>query len=150
MKVIHCGTEYECAVAVKCECDNYIKLYDENGVKIASFNHISDFADYEISGGDFIAPGNCSLPIELTTYVIGGRTISAEDWILSEDGAGYYYEIANNLISSNITTCDILIVFADGTDLDYTATQEAGKIILHVSAAPLADIVINSIHVTRV
>lgn len=150
MKVTYGNTTYECSVAVKCEADEYIKLYDENGVEIAAFYGISDFSQYVISGGSFTEPGENKMPIALTTYSIGGRTISTDNWILSEDETEYYYEIENNLISSNITTCDILIVFADGTDLDYTATQEAGKIILHVAAAPLSDIVINSIYVTRV
>ena len=148
MKVIHCGTEYECSVAVKCESDRYIKLYDENGAKIASFNHISDFADYEISGGSFVAPCDCTMPIELTTYVIGGRTIATDDWILNE--SQYCYEIQSNLISANATTCDVLIIFAQGTELEYTTKQEAGKIQLLASAAPLSNVTIESIHITRV
>lgn len=150
MKVIHCGVTYECEVAVKCENDCYIKLYDASGAEIISFHGISDFAEFEISGGDFIAPCDCALPIVLTTYVIGGRTITTNDWILAADNSGYYYEIESNLISENAATCDIFILFAKDTDLTYTATQASGKVTINVEAAPLADIVIESIQITRV
>lgn len=150
MQVIHSGVTYECNVAVKCENDKYIKLYDANGVEIAAFHNISDFSEYEISGGSFIAPCDCETPIVLTTYVIGGRTIAADAWILSEDGTKYSYEIENALISGNATTCDILLLFAKDTALEYEATQEDGKIILSVAAAPLYDVVIDSIQITRV
>ena len=146
--ITHCGASYECAVAVKCENDKYIKLYDESGAEIASFNGISDFADFSISGGSFVAPCDCAMPIALTTYVIGGRTIAPGDWLLSDDG--YYYEIACNLISGNATTCDILLIFEPGTEFEYSATQAEGKIILSTEAAPLYDIVIDSIQITRV
>lgn len=148
MNVTHCGTTYECAVAVKCEDDKYIKLYDENGVEIAAFNNISDFSDYSITGGSFIAPCDCEKPIVLQTYVIGGKTIKKSDWILSN--GKYHYEIANDLISGNTTTCDILIIFAEGTEFEYKATQEAGKITFYVDATPNVDIVIDSIQITRV
>lgn len=148
MKVIHCQREYECAVAVKCENDKYIKLYDANGVEIASFNNISDFSKYTISGGSFVAPCDCTMPIALSVYSIGGRTISSSDWILGTDNR-YYYEITSNLISSNTTTCDVLLLFAPETDLDYEATQESGKITLFVDAAPLFNVVIEKIQITR-
>ena len=149
MKLIHCGNTYECHVAVKCESDKYIKLYDANGVEIAAFHNISDFSDYSVSGGSFVAPCDCETPIVLTTYVIGGRTIAPDAWILSDDGTKYNYEIASSLISGNATTCDILLLFAKDTDLEYEATQADGKIILSVAAAPLYDVVIESIQITR-
>lgn len=150
MQIIHCGTTYECAVAVKCDDDNYIKLYDENGVEIAAFYNISDFSDFEISGGSFIPPCDCTFPIVLTVYTIGGRTITTDDWILSEEENKYYYEIESNLISANSTTCNILLSFAPGTELEYNATQAAGKVTLFVDAAPLYDVVIEGIQITRV
>lgn len=149
MKLIHSGATYECNVAVKCENDKYIKLYDENGAETVSFKDISDFSDYEISGGEFIAPCDCTMPIPLTAYAIGGRTITTNDWILS-DSDKYYYEIESGLISSNSTTCNITLLFAQGTELTYQATQEEGKIVLHVDSAPLDNIVIDSIQITRV
>lgn len=149
MRVIHGNTTYECAVAVKCECDNYIKLYDENGVEIAAFYGILDFSQYTISGGSFTDPGENTMPIALTTYSIGGRTITTNNWIIGDDNR-YYYEIENDLISANVTTCNISIFFAQGTELEYEATQEAGKLILYTKAAPLADIVIDSLQVTRI
>lgn len=149
MKVTHSGTTYECAVAVKCADDKYIKLYDANGVEIAAFHNISDFSQYTISGGSFIAPCDCSVPIILTTYVFGGRTISKNDWILSDAGE-YYFEIENDLISANATTCNVLLLFAPGTELEYTSTQAAGKIVLNVGhSAPLVDIVIDGIQISR-
>lgn len=149
MNLIHNGITYECAVAVKCENDCYIKLYDENGAEIVSFHNISDFSDFSISGGSFVAPCDCTMPIVLTTYSIGGRTITINDWILSDDGTYYYYEITSNLISDNITTCNVALLFAQNTELDYEATQEAGKIILSVAAAPLDNVVIEGIQITR-
>ena len=149
MKVIHCGTTYECAYAVKCENDNYIKLYNENGAEIAAFHNISDFADYELIGGTFVDPCSCRMPLALSVYSIGGRTISTDDWILGEDNR-YYYEIESALISGNVTTCNISIFFAQGTELDYEATQEAGKLTLYTKAAPLSAIVIDSLQVTRI
>ena len=150
MQVTHSGVTYECNVAVKCENDKYIKLYDENGLEIVSFHNISDFSEYTISGGSFIAPCDCTTPIALTTYANGGRTITPNAWALTEDATKYYYEIENNLISGNSTTCNILLLFAPGTELDYEAAQEDGKITLYVAAAPLFDVVINSIQITRV
>lgn len=147
MNVTHSGTTYECAVAVKCEDDKYIKLYDANGAEIASFNGISDFGEYTISGGSFIAPCDCGAPIVLTTYSIGGRTIAPGDWI-SSDGR-YYYEIQNSLISSNAATCNILLLFAPGTELLYEAIQESGKVIIYIDTIPDEDIVIRSVQITR-
>ena len=149
MILTHCGTTYECAVAVKCTSDNYIRLYDANGAEIAAFYNISDFSDYELSGGDFVAPCHGGLPIALTTYAIKGRTITAADWVLSDDGTEYCYEIENSLISANSTTCNILLFFAHGTELEYRSEQEAGKIVLYTEAAPLEDVVINSIVIMR-
>lgn len=149
MKIIHDGIEYECAVAVKCTDDNYIKLYDSTGKEIAAFYNISDFDEYTITGGTFTDPGKCSLPIPVSCYVIGDRTISAEDWTTGEDGK-LHYEIQNDLISANKATCNVLLLFASGTKLTYTASQQSGKIVLSTDAAPLADVVIESIQITRV
>lgn len=148
MKLIHFNEEYECSIAVKCESDKYIKLYDANGAEIASFDHISDFSDYTLSGGYFVPPSSCNAPIELTTYVIGGRTIAPGDWELVNEK--FAYTISNDLISANTTTCDILLIFAKDTQLTYQATQETGKIILTVDIKPTTDIVIDSIKITRI
>lgn len=150
MKVIHCGASYECSVAVKCETDKYIKLYDENGIEIAAFIGITDFSLFEISGGSFVPPNNCAMPISLAAYSIGGRTITTHDWTYSNDLQKYYYEISSGLISDNQTTCNVLLLFKQGTELEFEATQEAGKVTLFVDAAPLADIVLDSIQITRV
>ena len=149
MNVTHSNTSYECAVAVKCEYDKYIKLYDANGAEIVSFHDISYFSEYTISGGSWIAPCKAATPIKLDTYIVGGCTISTNAWTLSADGKEFYYEIENALISSNEDTCDIMLYFAEGTELAYTATQEGGKIVLHTTAAPLANVVIERIQITR-
>ena len=149
MILIHCGTSYYCDVAVKCENDRYIKLYKE-GVEIVAFHNISDFSDFEISGGSYISPCDCVMPIPLTAYAIGGRTITTDDWILSEEENKYHYEIESDLISGNTTTCNILLLFAQGTELEYEARQEDGKVILITDAAPLYDVVIEGIQITRV
>ena len=148
MKITHANRTYECAVAVKCESDKYIKLYDENGVEIASFLGISNFGDFTISGGSFVDPCGCSMPIPLSIYSIGGRTINTNDWILN-DGR-YCYEITSDLISANKTTCNVSLFFAPGTELAYEATQEEGKIGIYTDAAPLFDVVIDSVQLTRV
>ena len=149
MQITHSGVTYECSVAVKCEDDRYIKLYDSNGVEIAAFMDISDFSDYTISGGEFIAPCAGGNPVLVTKYIIGGKTINPGNWIQSEDNK-YYYEIESDLISSNTTTCDILLLFKKGTSISYTAAQESGKVILFVDTLPESEIVIESIHITRI
>lgn len=150
MYVTFGGVTYECAVAVKCVDDCYIKLYDENGVEIVSFHDISDFSGFTISGGSFIAPNNCAVPVPLSVYTIGSRTISVSDWVLSSDGEQYCYEIASNLISGNTATCNVFLLFARGTELEYTAVQESGKITLYTAAAPIANVVIESVQIMRV
>lgn len=150
IKVTHSGTTYDCAVAVKCTDDKYIKLYDANGAEIVSFNGISDFSQYTISGGSFVAPCDCAMPIPLSPYALGGRTITTNDWSYSS-ADGYYYEIASDLISANATTCNVILLFAQGTELAYTARQEAGKIkIITGSTAPLYNVVIEGIQILRV
>lgn len=150
IKITHDGITYECAVAVRCENDKYIKLYDSNGVETAAFHNISDFSDYSISGGSFTYPGNCDHPIALTTYSIGSRTITPADWIISSQG-GYYYQIENDLISGNEATCNILLLFAEGTVFEYEATQADGILTLrtNTNVSNLGNIIIESIQVTR-
>lgn len=147
MKITHSGTTYDCDVAVKCENDKYIKLYDANGVEIASFHDISDFSEYTISGGSFIDPCDCAMPIKLNTHIVGGCTIPTSAWI--DSGSEFYFEINNDLISSNEDTCNVILYFAEGTELKYTATQEKGKIVLHTTAAPIAKVVIERMQITR-
>lgn len=77
MKVTHCGVVYDCATAVKCEVNKFIKLYDENALEIASFDNINDFSDYTISGGSFTTPGSCPLPIPLFVFNLEGKTYCA-------------------------------------------------------------------------
>ena len=149
MKVTYGGTTYECNVAVKCECDKYIKLYDENSVEIAAFYGITDFDQYTISQGAFVDAADSDYPIPLTTYKIGGRKISEDDWIPSDSGQ-YFYEIYNKLISANETTCNVFLFFAAGTNFSYTATQEDGKLILRTRTIPQNEVIIKSIHITRV
>lgn len=148
MIVKHCGINYECDVAAKCTSDNYIKLF-KDGKEIAAFYEITDFTDFEISGGSFVAPCDGGKPILLTTYAMKGCTITAEDWATADDGR-FYYEIENALISENATTCNIVLFFAEGTELTYNAVQGAGKITIYTTAAPLADVVIDSMQITRV
>ena len=148
MKVTHSDVSYDCYVAVKCTNDNYIKLYDENGVEIAAFHHITDFSEYTISGGSFVDPCDCTAPIPLTAYSLGARTIKSGDW--KKSGSKYIYEITSNLISGNVNTCNIMLLFKSGTDLAYEASQDSGKVTLYVDAAPASDIVIEGIQITRV
>ena len=149
MKIIHNGIEYECAVAVKCSNDNYIKLFDSTGKEIAAFYNISDFSEYTITGGTFTDPCDCSLPMLLSCYVIAGRTIKSTDWILCDDGK-YRIAIVNDLFSANVTTCNILLNFAKGTELEYVATQDPGQIVLCVDYEPRSEIVIENIQITRI
>lgn len=149
IKITHCGTTYSCATAVKCTNDKYIKLFDENGVEMVSFDDISDFDEYKISGGSFTDPTTCANPIKLTSYVIGGRTILPSDWV--ESRGVYEYVIENELFSKNKTTCDIFISFADDKyEFDYYATQENGKITLITTQVPEHEIMIASIMISKV
>lgn len=148
MVLTHCGVTYECAVAVKCADDKYIRLYDAGGAEIAAFYNISDFSDYSLTGGSFVAPCDCAMPIPLKPYAIKGRTIKTTDWNLSDAGE-YYCEIESGLISANVTTCNILLFFAHGTDLEYRSAQEAGKIVLYTESAPDVDIIVDSIVIIR-
>lgn len=147
MIVKHNGINYECAVAVRCDYDKYIKLYDAAGVEIIAFNDISDFSDFEISGGSFIDPCNCFIPIPVSPIAIGGRTIHPNDWILSENL--YHYIIENEAISANETTCNVFLSFAENTQLDYIGEQRQGQIVLFTPAAPLFDVVIDGILVIK-
>lgn len=61
MKLKAYGEELECAKAVKGA--DWIKLYDEAGICIASFSGISDFAGYTLSGGEFEAPEKTAFEI---------------------------------------------------------------------------------------
>ena len=145
----HNGTSYECHKAIKCADDCYIKLYDEAGNEIASFFGISNFDDYEIVGGEFTYPSDCNVPLKLTLYTIGGRTIQADDWIENDEGV-FEYEITSDLISSNIATCNVMLFFAQGTELEFTSIQSSGSIKLQTKSAPTDAIVIESIHIERV
>ena len=147
MIVSHNGIDYECAKAVKCEDDKYIKLYNSKGVEIAAFDGISNFDDFTISGGTFSAPCDCNAPLPLSTYSIGGKTISPGDWTLFEDS--YSFAIVNDLISANVATCNIFLFFAPGTEFTYTAEQRSGRIILTTASKPENDIVIDSIQISR-
>lgn len=77
--VTHCGESYVCTTAIKCENNKFIKLYDENNVEIVSFYNISDFSDYEISGGSFTAPDDCFAPIPVSLYKIGGKVVATNN-----------------------------------------------------------------------
>lgn len=147
IKVTHSGKTYTCETAIKCTNDKYIKLFDANGIEIVSFDNISDFGEYTISGGKFTDPAACTKPIKLTTYVIGGRTILVSDW--KEEIGTYVYEIEHELFTENRTTCDILLCFGDDYDFDYYARQYNGKIKLTTFQKPQEDIVIESIQITK-
>ena len=147
MILTHSGAQYECAVAVKCENDKYIRLFDENGAEIASFYGISDFSEYTISNGSFTSPCSCDAPVALRAYALKGKTISKNSWILS--GGKYYHQIEHDLISGNEKTCNIFLNFAKETKLEYSATQENGRITLYIDSLPSGDVVINSIQITK-
>ena len=48
------GESYTCATAIK--GDNYIRLLDEKGCMIASFEEISDFSGFKITNGGYTSP----------------------------------------------------------------------------------------------
>jgi len=151
MQLTHDGATYDCSVAVKCEIDKYIKLYDESGAEIFSFEGISDFSKYEIVGGSFIDPCDCTMPLAVSTHVVGGVTIAPGDWKEFTPGGRYYFVIENDLISANESTCNIMLFFEEGTILNFEAAQEQGKIKLFVPRdhVPTESIIINSIQITR-
>lgn len=150
IKVTHSGTTYTCETAIKCTSDKYIKLFDANGVEIVSFEQITDFSEFTISGGSFTDPASCEKPIMLTTYVVGGKTIQTNDWTQDKTGE-FIYEIQNNLISANENTCDILLIFGNKhLNFEYYGRQEDGKLILSTPTKPGSTIYIKSIQITRV
>lgn len=149
MYLVHKNEAYECDVAIKCENDGYIRLYDTNGIETNSFYGISDFSEYKITGGSFTTPDACKMPIPVSSYMVGGVTITPDDWI-SQSGSKYSYEIECPLMSDNATTCNVFISFKPGTPyFKYDAAQETGKIVLLVETVPTNDIIINSIQFTR-
>lgn len=146
MKITHSGITYECEYAVKCENDRYIKLYDSAMNEIAAFHGINDFNDFECDG-TFSNPCTVATPIALSTHVIPGATINSSDWI--QDESGYYFDIENAMISGNNKTCNIILNFAAGTEIEYNAEQSAGKIRLFVEKRPNTSVVIDSMIVFR-
>ena len=52
--VTHGGASYSCATAIK--GSNYVRLVDSNGVLVASFEGVSDFTGFSISGGSWTDP----------------------------------------------------------------------------------------------
>lgn len=128
MKVIHSGEVFDCATAVKCDVNRFIKLYDENGFEIASFDDISDFSDYTASGGQFTAPGNCTLPIPLFVFSLGGKIYcalnvkSGEMVELTTAGALDHYsdmgKLSADLLNSTITLENLSSAMPDNSVLD--------------------------------
>lgn len=55
-KVTYLNESYECAVAFKGA--DYIHLVDSDGNMVASFDGVTDFSGFLISGGSFTTPAN--------------------------------------------------------------------------------------------
>ena len=151
MFLVYLNESYECSVAVKCEHNRYIKLYDANGEEIASFTDIADFSEYNVTGGSFTTPASCKFPILATNYIIGGATIGINDWKKTTESTygSYEYEIKNPIISANAVTCNIFLNFKFGTVFDYTAVQREGSLTLYTHAIPEKDIEIENIQVVK-
>lgn len=74
--VTYLGESYECTTAIK--GSNYIHLLDSSGCMIASFDGISDFRGFSISGGSWCVPkseGECKVAVirEDGTIAEGGH-----------------------------------------------------------------------------
>ena len=74
--VTYLGESYECTTAIK--GSNYIHLLDSSGCMIASFDGISDFRGFSISGGTWCVPkaeGECKVAVirEDGTIAEGGH-----------------------------------------------------------------------------
>lgn len=145
-KLIHNGIEYECEYAVKCTLDKYIKLYDAGYNEIASFHGITNFSDFTLEGA-WNEPCAIPIPMSLSPYILQGSTINASDWIKSD--SGFYFDIENVMISGNKKTCNIMLNFAAGTEIEYIAEQSTGKIRLIVDKRPNDSIVIDSMIMFR-
>lgn len=76
------GQEYECSVAVR--GDDFIVLYDENQMILASFFHIADFDEFEIEGGDWTPYVRSSIVVRQVS--ISDGLISFEDYDDIETG----------------------------------------------------------------
>ena len=75
--VTYLGESYECTAALK--GSEYIRLLDSAGCMVASFEGISDFSGFEISGGEWCVPkpeGECKIAVirEDGTLAEGGHT----------------------------------------------------------------------------
>lgn len=74
--VTYLGESYECTTAIK--GSNYIRLLDSSGCMIASFDGITDFRGFSISGGSWCVPkseGECKVAVirEDGTIAEGGH-----------------------------------------------------------------------------
>lgn len=70
---------YDCATAIKGE--DYIRLLDDNGCLVASFDGIADFSAFELSGGEYTEPTpahDCYLAVirDDGTFARGGHRCS--------------------------------------------------------------------------
>lgn len=59
-----CGATYSCVTAIK--GSDYIRLLDEAGERVASFESIADFSIFAIAGGSWTTPkgvGDCPIAV---------------------------------------------------------------------------------------
>ena len=96
--VTYLGESYECITALK--GSDYIRLLDSVGCMVASFEGVSDFSGFEISGGEWCTPkpeGECKVAViredgtiaeggHVCKDILEGKTITREEYSnLSEE-----------------------------------------------------------------
>lgn len=139
MQLIHDGVSYECARAVMCEEDCYIRLYDAAGKEIAAFFNISDFSQYTLSGGEFSYP-DCGAVIPMATYLIGSYYCPDDYW--TKNGVYYDYTIEHPLITHNMATCIVTYTSMHSTlnNIKHRVEQDNGKIIFKIHEDDIHDL----------
>lgn len=128
MLVTYNGTEISCAIAYK--GSNCVKLVDSLGITVASFDYVTDFSLFTISGGDWTElPGHSQCEIAVMrpdgAIIPGGLKCSelpvkngymaalpTDDFTTTKIGANTYH------------TCTIPLSDLDTTDWDWSGSSE--------------------------
>lgn len=99
--VTYLGESYECSVALKGA--NYIHLLDANGGMIASFDGITDFSGFAISGGSWTVPASdddCYLAVIREDGTIGKGGHKCSDVGKVGDNPTFNVVTANKVIGA--------------------------------------------------
>ena len=110
--LIYKDDTFECVTAIK--GDDYIRLLDKNGIMVASFEGITDFSEFSLSGGAYTSPTadhDCHIAVIRDDGTIGkgGHTCADIGLTIREVGGGL------KLSESGVLSIDM----ADGDEVSY-------------------------------